>query len=86
MSDKAGRNDPCPCGSGKKYKKCCWQKDNAAGMQKHNVKQLSGLANLMQRAYTEPAPEAKPLSDRISRGKPIAKPPESSDESESLES
>jgi hypothetical protein len=20
----AGRNDPCPCGSGKKYKKCCW--------------------------------------------------------------
>jgi len=22
---KIGRNDPCPCGSGKKYKKCCWQ-------------------------------------------------------------
>jgi len=22
-SDKTGRNDPCPCGSGKKYKKCC---------------------------------------------------------------
>lgn len=21
--DKTGRNDPCPCGSGKKYKKCC---------------------------------------------------------------
>jgi hypothetical protein len=20
---KAGRNDPCPCGSGKKYKRCC---------------------------------------------------------------
>jgi len=20
----AGRNDPCPCGSGKKYKQCCW--------------------------------------------------------------
>jgi SWIM/SEC-C metal-binding protein len=20
---KAGRNEPCPCGSGKKYKKCC---------------------------------------------------------------
>ena len=20
---KTGRNDPCPCGSGKKYKKCC---------------------------------------------------------------
>ena len=22
-SEKFGRNDPCPCGSGKKYKKCC---------------------------------------------------------------
>ena len=22
-SSKIGRNDPCPCGSGKKYKKCC---------------------------------------------------------------
>jgi len=21
--DRVGRNDPCPCGSGKKYKKCC---------------------------------------------------------------
>jgi hypothetical protein len=23
----AGRNDPCPCGSGKKYKKCCMDTD-----------------------------------------------------------
>jgi hypothetical protein len=23
ISNKVGRNDPCPCGSGKKYKKCC---------------------------------------------------------------
>ena len=23
---KVGRNDPCPCGSGKKYKKCCLSK------------------------------------------------------------
>ncbi len=25
---KIGRNDPCPCGSGKKYKNCCLGKDN----------------------------------------------------------
>jgi methionyl aminopeptidase len=25
---KTGRNDPCPCGSGKKYKKCCFEKEN----------------------------------------------------------
>jgi len=23
MKNQVGRNDPCPCGSGKKYKKCC---------------------------------------------------------------
>ena len=26
QSAKIGRNDPCPCGSGKKYKKCCLNK------------------------------------------------------------
>jgi preprotein translocase subunit SecA len=23
QGEKIGRNDPCPCGSGKKYKRCC---------------------------------------------------------------
>jgi len=27
---KVGRNDPCPCGSGKKYKKCCLLKESQA--------------------------------------------------------
>lgn len=27
---KTGRNDPCPCDSGKKYKHCCLEKDRAA--------------------------------------------------------
>jgi preprotein translocase subunit SecA len=27
--EKVGRNDPCPCGSGKKYKKCCLAADTA---------------------------------------------------------
>lgn len=27
---RTGRNDPCPCGSGKKYKHCCLPKDEAA--------------------------------------------------------
>jgi len=26
---KIGRNDPCPCGSGKKYKKCCMGKNDS---------------------------------------------------------
>ena len=31
---KVGPNDPCPCGSGKKYKKCCRDKDIAAGIER----------------------------------------------------
>ena len=27
---KIGRNDPCHCGTGQKYKRCCEAKDNAA--------------------------------------------------------
>ncbi len=27
---KVGRNEPCPCGSGRKYKKCCLLKERAA--------------------------------------------------------
>ena len=27
--NKPGRNDPCPCGSGQKYKRCCLEKDEA---------------------------------------------------------
>ena len=30
---KVGPNDPCPCGSGKTYKKCCMQKDKAEGLE-----------------------------------------------------
>ena len=30
---KVGPNDPCPCGSGKKYKKCCMQKEKVAGLE-----------------------------------------------------
>jgi preprotein translocase subunit SecA len=29
-TDKVGRNDPCPCGSGKKYKNCCINKQAAS--------------------------------------------------------
>ncbi|MHB8707997.1 MAG: YecA family protein [Desulfuromonadales bacterium] len=32
---KTGRNDPCPCGSGLKYKKCCADKDAAESRQPH---------------------------------------------------
>ena len=30
---KAGHNDPCPCGSAKKYKHCCLERDRAAALE-----------------------------------------------------
>ncbi len=40
---KVGRNDPCPCGSGKKYKKCCEQK---------SALQRRSFANLTPKSVT----------------------------------
>lgn len=38
---KIGRNDPCPCGSGKKYKKCCLGKeDNPEYLDPQNIPRL----------------------------------------------
>lgn len=33
MSESVGRNEPCPCGSGKKYKKCCMNKQQVVQLQ-----------------------------------------------------
>jgi tetratricopeptide (TPR) repeat protein len=40
MSKKIGRNDPCPCGSGKKYKKCCLKKDTLIQKYPHRKNSL----------------------------------------------
>lgn len=38
---KIGRNDPCPCGSGKKYKKCCLPKER--GREKKDLESIDDL-------------------------------------------
>lgn len=43
--EKTGRNDPCPCGSGKKYKKCCLPLEREIGSLS-NVKDLLNYASL----------------------------------------
>jgi hypothetical protein len=35
-----GRNDPCPCGSGKKYKKCCLEADTAKELESYKKQQV----------------------------------------------
>jgi hypothetical protein len=41
---KPGRNDPCPCGSGKKFKQCCWQ-NTLPKKKKHTVRVLPSTGN-----------------------------------------
>jgi SEC-C motif len=43
-----GRNDPCPCGSGKKYKRCCLGKDASASGAWTAGERDSALAGLMR--------------------------------------
>src|SRR3972149_10668940 len=43
MMNRAGRNDPCPCGSGKKYKRCCLQRVEAAAAGVHTVAKPAAL-------------------------------------------
>ncbi len=42
-----GRNDPCPCGSGKKYKKCCLAKDKAARQAAQQTVEQNTFENLV---------------------------------------
>ena len=59
MKEKAGRNDPCPCGSGKKYKNCCLslaRPKGAGPKRKFTAKLLSTPSkpvNLIERTYSK---------------------------------
>jgi hypothetical protein len=48
---RPGRNDPCPCGSGKKYKKCCLAKDEAQAMKAARAEEAE-TARLAQAGWT----------------------------------
>ncbi len=43
-----GRNDPCPCGSGKKFKKCCLQKQESAPLDRGTAEASEDLHGAMQ--------------------------------------
>ena len=54
IEEKIGRNDPCPCGSGKKYKQCCMKKQLPLGKRKFKATVISTgkkPPDLMQRTF-----------------------------------
>ena len=59
---KIGRNQPCPCGSGLKYKKCCIQKEAEAGVAKEVVQvSLNDEVGKIQQAASEGRKEVRAL-------------------------
>ncbi len=77
MSKKINRNDPCPCGSGKKYKHCCIKNEvvktyTPAGKRKFKAKVLSSTANnLLGRMTTNASTERefKATAGGLKKGK-----------------
>lgn len=73
MIEKVGRNDPCPCGSGKKYKACCFAKELPKGKKKFtatvltNQPKMKQPIDLMERTFGHHVAKAeekfKPLSE-----------------------
>jgi hypothetical protein len=52
---RTGRNDPCPCGSGKKYKKCCLDKNRAVSADSYPVASLKLEPEILPRLWDEGA-------------------------------
>jgi len=62
MDKKIGRNDPCPCGSGKKYKQCCLAKPGGRLKFKAKVisqKETKQAPDLLERTFGEAISSAR---------------------------
>lgn len=73
---KVGRNDPCPCGSGKKYKQCHMKEDlegkaakyTPSGKRKFTAKVLKvGGESLSVFGRAATAPQAQPEADKMEK-------------------
>ena len=69
-SADVGRNDPCHCGSGKKYKKCCMAKDESAEHSALEEQWAKSAADAKAQAEKK-AKEAPPAPSKTS-AKPLS--------------
>ena len=53
---KLGRNEPCHCGSGKKYKKCCLSKDDGEARAAHAAAEEERIKAAAEREPAEDVP------------------------------
>lgn len=68
-STKPGRNDPCPCGSGKKYKQCC---QNTAQTQQQSLQRITSHSMRMALAHFQAGrfPQAEAICHQLLRASP----------------
>ena len=55
-----GRNDPCPCGSGRKYKHCCLEKHEAKARAARDKASAKAAAKAAPPAEEAPGPKKTP--------------------------
>ncbi|MCH9620847.1 MAG: hypothetical protein S4CHLAM20_02530 [Chlamydiia bacterium] len=69
MNEKCGRNDPCPCGSGKKYKKCCGKQKKLASRGASVISSGGGgsLLDRIKAGGQAAGDKSSSLKDRISK-------------------
>ncbi len=74
---KPGRNDPCPCGSGKKFKKCCESQTiggrfvatKVDGASAAPVLKAAGLTSLFQARLAETPKKPLPVEEALQEQK-----------------
>jgi hypothetical protein len=71
---KIGRNDPCPCGSGKKYKHCCMHKvQSTRRVERGQIDQVNQIRYLAKQVIPQlPDDEAQKLQDNLDRVEELA--------------
>ncbi|MEN8132352.1 MAG: SEC-C metal-binding domain-containing protein, partial [Pseudomonadota bacterium] len=62
-----GRNDPCPCGSGKKFKKCCMEKDKSTPSSHGAAEVSGGLREAMEGRQFNSLAEVQAFTDRYTQ-------------------
>ena len=84
MTAPAGRNDPCPCGSGRKYKKCCAVTDKASVRDAGKRQALEAVLGRFFESHPRPA-EQKRLSAWKASLSPVQQAPYGAEKTDSID-
>jgi len=64
---KIGRNDPCPCGSGRKYKNCCLEDQGSGSLPEGPAGVFAEIRQALQGRQFSSLEEVRSFTDRFMR-------------------